>query len=106
MNPGGLGLGALLTLCVAATTQAGLLICKDKIIGTGTPAAEVLAACGEPVSKKVETRTVRDAGARGSGEIQQSTFETWRYQRHSRKLATLVTLRDGKVHEVRNQVPK
>jgi hypothetical protein len=106
VNPGGFSVGALLTLCVAATTQAGLLICKDKIIGIGTPAAEVLAACGEPVSKKVESSTVRDAGARGAGEIQQSTFETWRYQAHSRKLATLVTLRDGKVHEVRNQLPK
>jgi hypothetical protein len=65
MNPTGLRSGALLTLCVAASTQAGQLVCKDKIIDTGTPAAEVLAARGEPVSKKVETRTVRDAGARG-----------------------------------------
>jgi hypothetical protein len=95
--------GALTLLLAAAAAQAGQLVCKDKIIGINTSAADVLAACGEPVSKSVATETVRDAGARGAGEVHQSTVEVWRYERHSRKLTTLVTIRDGKVAAVRNK---
>ena len=96
-------LGAVAALLVAASVQAGQLVCKDRIIDTGTTAAQLLAACGEPVSKQVETATVRDAGARGSGDVHPSTVEIWRYERHSRKLTTYVTLRDGKVAKVRNK---
>ena len=98
--------GAVAALLVAGSAEAGQLVCKDKIIGTGTSAAELLAACGEPVSKQAESATVRDAGARGAGDVHQSTVETWRYERHSRQLATVVTLRDGKVLDIRNLTPK
>src|SRR3954466_14108110 len=90
MRPGCMRRVALGALLAAGAAQAGQLVCKDKIIDTGSTAAQVLAACGEPVSRKVGTETVRDAGARGGGEIHQSTVETWRYERHSRKLTTLV----------------
>jgi hypothetical protein len=103
MSHAGVRIGALTALLLAASAQAGQLVCKDKIIDTGTTAAQVLAACGEPVSKKVENETVRDAGARAAGEVHQSTVEIWRYERHSRKLTTLVTLRDGKVAAVENR---
>ena len=96
------GIGALVALCGACAAQAGEFVCKDKIIGINTSAADVLAACGEPVSKEVETGTVREAGARGAGDVHASTVEIWRYERHSRKLTTLVTIRDGKVLQVKN----
>jgi hypothetical protein len=98
--------GAAAALLVAGSAQAGQLVCKDRIIGIGTSAAELLAACGAPVSKQAESATVRDAGARGAGDVHQSTVETWRYERHSRPLTTVVTLRDGKVLEIRNLTPK
>jgi hypothetical protein len=97
-------IGALAALAsLAGAARAGELVCKDKIIGINASAAEVLAACGEPVSKQAETGTVRDAGARGAGDVHQSTVEVWRYERHSRKLTTLVTLRDGKVESIKNK---
>jgi hypothetical protein len=68
-------LGALAALLLAGTPQAGQLVCKDEIVDSGTTAAELLAARGEPVSKQVETDAVRDAGVRGAGDAHQSTVE-------------------------------
>jgi hypothetical protein len=97
------GPAGLAALVVAISAQAGQLVCKDRIIDTGTTAAELLAACGEPVSRQTESETLRDAGARGAGDVRQSIVEIWRYERHSRKLTTFVTLRDGKVAAVKNK---
>jgi hypothetical protein len=100
---GGARVTALTALLVAGAAQAGQLVCKDKIIEVGTTAAQLLAACGEPVAKQAQTATLRDPGARGGGDVHQSEVETWRYERHSRRLTTFVTLRDGKVAAVKNK---
>jgi Protein of unknown function (DUF2845) len=74
-------LGAVAALLVAGTAEAGQLVCKDKIIDTGTTAAELLAACGEPRrdlalrTPQPQAHDLRDPARRQSGRGQEQVIE-------------------------------
>jgi hypothetical protein len=84
---------ALLALIFLGASAApavadGTLRCGNKLIETGMTQAEVLAQCGEPTSKGVETQDVR-SGPQVVGTTQVSR---WTYESYS---ATRVLVFDG-----------
>ncbi len=78
----------LLGASVAPAVADGTFRCGNKLIATGMTQAEVLAQCGEPTAKTVETQDVR-SGPQVVGTTQVSR---WTYESYS---AARVLLFDG-----------
>lgn len=75
--------------------------CKNALVTVGMVEAEVLARCGEPQTKDVETVPVRARRPNGStyvvGEVQ---IERWTYDRGPGQFPALLTFESGKLKSV------
>jgi hypothetical protein len=83
-------------LAQAPPVHADTLACGNRLIETGDTAAHVLATCGEPSSREVETEPVRvrtqSGGTRVIGTTQK---EIWVYDRGSGKFPAILTFEEG-----------
>lgn len=91
----------LLPLLILAAPPAGAesFRCGSRIVSEDSTVEELLALCGEPTSKTVETVDVYGPAASGGGRVKRGTItiEKWTYDRGSQSFPMLVTIEDGKI---------
>jgi hypothetical protein len=89
---------ALGLLLFAGAAPAESMRCGSSIVNETTSVAELLAKCGEPLSKDVKAEDIYTRNADGfSRKIGTKITERWIYQRTNRSLPMAVTIVDGKV---------
>ena len=82
----------------AGTAAAESMRCGSSIVNETTSVAELLAKCGEPLSKDVKAEDVYSRNPQGfTQKIGTRITERWIYQRSSQSLPMAVTIVDGKV---------
>ena len=75
--------------------------CGTAIIDIGMVAGQVLAKCGEPQSKEVETEPIRRRTASGGVTAAGSTrIERWIYDRGYGQFPALLTFEQGKLKSI------
>jgi hypothetical protein len=91
----------LMPLLLLATIPASAesFRCGSRIVSEDSTVEELLALCGEPTSKTVETVDVYGPAASGSGRVKRGTItiEKWTYDRGSQSFPMLVTIEDGRI---------
>lgn len=88
-----------LLLLAAIPASAESFRCGSRIVSEDSTVEELLALCGEPTSKTVETVDVYGPAASGSGRVKRGTItiEKWTYDRGSQSFPMLVTIEDGRI---------
>ncbi len=73
--------------------------CGQRIATPDMTVEELLEACGEPTSKKIEVVDVYGPNVRGAGNTKRGTVtvEKWTYDRGPQAFAMVVTIEDGKI---------
>ena len=85
-------------LTFAGSATADSMRCGSSIVNETTSVAELLAKCGEPVSKDVKSEDIYSRNADGfTRKVGTKITERWIYQRSSQSLPMAVTIVDGKV---------
>jgi len=75
--------------------------CGGALVRAGMIATEVIAKCGEPASKEVESVPIRVRRANGSsGIIGATRIERWTYDRGTGQFPALLTFEEGKLTSV------
>lgn len=89
----------ILILFAALPAQAESFRCGARIVSEDSTVEELLALCGEPTSKTVETVDVYGPAASGSGRVKRGTvtIEKWTYDRGTQSFPMLVTIEDGRI---------
>ncbi|HLF11709.1 MAG TPA: DUF2845 domain-containing protein [Gammaproteobacteria bacterium] len=91
---------ALLSLSCAAQAD-DVIRCGGSLVRAGMIAPEVIAKCGEPDSKQVESVPIRVRRANGSsGVIGAAQIERWTYDRGTGQFPALLTFEEGKLKSV------
>jgi hypothetical protein len=89
---------ALLISCGALHAQDDVIRCKGGLVSPGMIADEVLAKCGEPKSRAVESVPIRVRRANGSSGIVGTTeVQRWTYDRGAGQFPALLTFEEGKL---------
>lgn len=94
---------SIATAALAATVASAedTVRCKDALVTVGMIEAEVVARCGEPETKDVESVPIRARRANGStyvvGAVQ---IERWTYDRGPGQFPALLTFESGKLKSV------
>ena len=89
---------ALLASCGALRAEDEVIRCNGGLVTRGMIAAEVLAKCGEPKSRDVESVPIRVRLANGSsGVVGTTEIERWTYDRGAGQFPALLTFEQGKV---------
>lgn len=87
----------------AAASQADndVLRCGGQLVTVGMIAPQVVAKCGEPLTKDVEDVPVRVRGANGAVTSNGTTrVERWTYDRRDGSFPALLTFEEGKLKSV------
>jgi len=86
---------------VAPTNAADSLTCSNAIVSVGMVPAEIVAKCGEPKDKAVETRPIF-ARTPAGGTRQTGTFsvERWTYDRGYGHFPAVLTFEEGKLKSI------
>ena len=75
--------------------------CGTAIVNTGMVASQVVAKCGEPQSKEVETVPIKRRTASGGVNTTGSTrIERWIYDRGYGQFPALLTFEQGKLKSI------
>ena len=92
----------VLTLATAVQAWADdVLRCGTAIVDVGMVAAQVVARCGEPLTREVESAPVRARGAKGAVKTVGNTrVERWTYDRGYGQLPALLTFEHGKLKSI------
>jgi hypothetical protein len=89
---------ALLICCGALRAQDDVIRCKGGLVSPGMIADEVLAKCGEPKSREVESVPIRVRRPNGSvGTIGTTAIERWTVERGPGQFPALLTFEEGKL---------
>ena len=93
---------AIVLLLAAASVHAEDTIrCRDALVHVGMIEAEVIAKCGEPVHKDIESVPVRVRRPNGSsGVVGTTQIERWTYDRGPGQFPALLTFEQGKLKSV------
>jgi hypothetical protein len=77
------------------------LMCRNSLVTVGMAPAEILAKCGEPKAKAVETRPVY-ARTPAGGRVQTGTYsvERWTYDRGYGRFPAVLTFEDGALKSI------
>lgn len=93
--------------CTIALSIAGAagaqdtIRCKSALVTVGMIAAEVLARCGDPEHKDVQSVPVRARRANGSSSVIGTTqIERWTYDRGPGQFPAVLTFEQGKLKDV------
>jgi hypothetical protein len=90
----------LLALCGAAEAD-DVIRCRGGLVRAGMIDSEVVAKCGEPASKAIESVPIRVRRANGSsGIIGTTQIERWTYDRGTGQFPALLTFEEGKLKSV------
>jgi hypothetical protein len=82
----------------AGSVAAESMRCGSSIVNETTSVADLLAKCGEPLSKEVKAEDVYARNSNGSNrKIGTTLTERWIYKRTAQSLPMAVTIVDGKV---------
>ena len=82
----------------AVTAAAESMRCGSSIVSETTSVADILAKCGEPLSKDVQSEDIYSRNADGfTRKIGTKITERWIYRRTTQSLPMAVTIVDGKV---------
>jgi hypothetical protein len=91
-------------LALATGVQASaddVMRCGTAIVDVGMVAAQVVARCGEPLTREVESTPVRARGGKGAVKTVGSTrVERWTYDRGYGRLLALLTFERGKLKSI------
>jgi hypothetical protein len=84
---------------IAADAPAESMRCGPSIVNETTSVAELLAKCGEPASREVQSEDVlaRNPDTGFTRKVGTKITERWTYQRSNQSLPMAVTIVDGKV---------
>jgi hypothetical protein len=95
-------LALALGMSVAGMASAESMRCGNSIVDETVSVADLLAKCGEPLSKDVRTEDVfaRNPDTGFNRKIGTKIIERWIYQRSNRSLPMAVTIIDGKVNKL------
>jgi hypothetical protein len=86
---------------VGVASAEDTIRCKGSLVTVGMIDAEVVAKCGEPERKDVESVPIRARRANGSSQIVGSTqIERWTYDRGPGQFPALLTFESGKLKSV------
>ena len=90
---------ALALVMSAGMAGAESMRCGNAIVDETSSVADLLAKCGEPLSKEVKTEDVfaRNPDTGFNRKIGTKIIERWIYQRSNRALPMAVTIIDGKI---------
>jgi hypothetical protein len=93
---------AVAGLAIAQPLFAEGFRCGQRIATPDMTVAELLEACGEPTTKKVEIVDVYGPNTQGAGNIKRGTVtvETWTYDRGSQAFAMVVRIEDGTIKKM------
>jgi len=90
--------------CVLAASTAyadDVMRCGTVIVDVGMTTGQVVAKCGEPVSKEVETAPVKRRTASGGVMTSGTTsIERWTYDRGYGQFPALLTFEQGKLKSI------
>ncbi|QSQ21710.1 DUF2845 domain-containing protein [Pyxidicoccus parkwayensis] len=85
--------------------QAASMRCGTGLVSDGASKSDVVAKCGEPVSKESRTESeevkTRD-GDTSTKRVVQKTFEEWTYNFGPNRLMQVVVFENGKLIEVKS----
>jgi hypothetical protein len=91
---------ALLILAGAAQAE-DVIRCQGSLVRAGMIAPQVVAKCGEPKTKDVESVPIRVRRANGSsGVIGATQIERWTYDRGAGQFPALLTFEEGKLKSI------
>lgn len=91
----------ILLASLFAVVQAATLDCGSRTVSAGESRVDVLMACGEPDTKESRQEELID---KGDGSLKQKTIiivEEWTYNFGPSQFMRIVTLRNGKVADIR-----
>jgi hypothetical protein len=94
---------AIACLLVAGSTASAddVMRCGTAIVDVGMTAGQVVAKCGEPTSKEVETAPVKRRTASGGVTTTGTTsIERWTYDRGYGQFPALLTFEEGKLKSI------
>lgn len=75
--------------------------CGKWVVTSSATVSELLAKCGQPVSKQSRTEDVRAPNANGgTHKVGESVVETWTFDRGTQAAAMVVTIRDGTIKSI------
>lgn len=92
----------LLLLLPHAGASAATLDCTGGIISEGDPRADVLAKCGQPDSKESHDEELVERTGPGARQKTFITVEEWTYDFGPSRFTRIITLRNGKVSDIRS----
>ncbi len=86
-------------LLTALPAQAESFRCGSRIVSEDSTVEELLALCGEPTSRTIETVDVYGPSVSGGGRVRRGTvtIEKWTYDRGPQSFPMVVTIEDGKI---------
>jgi hypothetical protein len=92
---------AALTLVALAAAADDTMRCERSIVRVGMIAAEIMAKCGEPRSKRVDEVPVRARNRNGAVNVVGSvTVETWVYDRGYGQFPAELKFEEGKLKSI------
>lgn len=96
---------AVAVVWVPVVGQAATLRCGTGLVSDGASKSDVVAKCGEPVSKESRSESeevkTRD-GETSTKRVVQKTFEEWTYNFGPNRLMQVVVFENGKLIEVKS----
>lgn len=96
---------AVAVVWVPVVGQAASLRCGTGLVSDGASKSDVVAKCGEPVSRESRTESeevkTKD-GDTSTKRVVQKTFEEWTYNFGPNRLMQVVVFENGKLIEVKS----
>ena len=95
----------LIVIALLSWSQAGraddVIRCRGSLVSAGMIAPQVVAKCGEPKTKEIESVPIRVRRANGSsGVIGAAQVERWTYDRGAGQFPALLTFEEGKLKSI------
>lgn len=95
-----IAVGTLLLFAQAAQAE-DTIRCKNALVRVGMSESEVIARCGEPRHKDVESVPVRAGRRNGGSQIIGTTqIERWTYDRGAGQFPALLTFEEGELKSI------
>ena len=92
---------AIAVVLAAAAAADDVMRCGTAIVDVGMTMGQVVAKCGEPASKEVETTPVKRRTASGAVTTSGTTsIERWTYDRGYGQFPALLTFEQGKLRSI------